>query len=479
MKVRVQTILFGIVTSSTAAIPMVLGMAACAGDDERPTTYAEDATSEGTDVVSDAGPAPEASSDAKPAVDARAPFDGAAEPVTCTAGTASPCAVELVAGDHHFCARLSDATVRCWGADMFGQLGRGESGGPSPDAGAMPAVVGLTNVAQLSAAGDVTCALLDDGSIACWGANLAGTLGLAVDPAVADFDPHPTPAQVELGGATASRVDVGHGNVCALLTTGALVCWGDTQSRKLVRTGVDEGIIVGPGPAELDASGYTRTFGSSNTMFALGKSGGVFVWGAVAGDLGFLSGRLSSRSPESVPKPIDELSNVTSFAASPILFRQRTVPNHPRPVEVPYAHACAIANGEVFCWGRTFGGALCTGMPDNEALAKRAPIDSIEWPQQIAVGDDTTCVRMSDGQVQCCGDNVNGSLGTPNVGASSAFFAPATEVHEHVVHLAASQSSYCALVQGGTVECWGSNAWGELGSGPDYVAHATPTKITF
>lgn len=475
MKLRVHPLLFGIVTTSSAALPLMLAMAACSSDDESPATRAEDAGAERPtdDVVSDAGPSPEANSDATPA-DARAPFDGAAEPVTCAA---SPCAVELVAGDHHFCARMSDGTVRCWGADNWGQLGRGESGEP-PAGEAIVAAVGLANVAQVSAAGDTTCALLADGSVDCWGSNLSGALGLGVDPAVSDFDPHPTPSPVDLGGAAAARVDVGYGNTCALLGAGGLVCWGDAQSRKLARPDVEEG-VVGPGAADLDASRYARTVGSSNTMFALTTTGGVLVWGAVAGDLGLLSGRLTSRSPESTPKPIDELSSVTSFAASAILSRLWQVPGVPRPVEVFYGHACAIANGEVFCWGRTFGGALCTGMPDNENLPKRAPIDSNEWPQEVAVGDDTTCVRMSDGKVQCCGDNVNGALGTQAIGEASAFFSPATEISHRVVRIVASQSSYCVLVQGGTVECWGSNAWGELGNGPDYVAHATPTKIGF
>lgn len=476
MKLRVQTVLFGVLTSSTAAMPLVLGMAACASDESSTVTSQDAMPSTTSDVASDGGPTLEASSDSRPPLDARAPFDAALEPVTCSGG---PCAVELVAGDHHFCSRMSDGTVRCWGADDWGQLGRGESAEVPPEGAAIPASVGLTNVAQLSAAGDVTCALLANGSIECWGANLSGTLGVAIDPAISDFDRHPTPSPVDLGGAPAVRVDVGYGNVCALLGTGAMVCWGDTQSRKLARPDVEEGVVVGPGEAVLDATSFARTPGSSNTMFALTKSGSVVVWGAVAGDLGLLSGRLTSRSPESTPKPIDELSNVTSFAASSILSRRRVVPGSPRPVEVFYGHACAIANGEVFCWGRTFGGALCTGMPDNENLPQRAPIDSIEWPQEVAVGDDTTCVRMSDGTVQCCGDNVNGSLATPNVGESSAFFAPAMEISEHVVRIAASQSSYCALLQGGTVECWGSNAWGELGNGPDYVAHATPTKIGF
>ena len=33
-------------------------------------------------------------------------------------------AAEIALGGSHSCARLTDATVRCWGANVVGQLGR-------------------------------------------------------------------------------------------------------------------------------------------------------------------------------------------------------------------------------------------------------------------------------------------------------------------------------------------------------------------
>ena len=98
------------------------------------------------------------------------------------------------------------------------------------------------------------------------------------------------------------------------------------------------------------------------------------------------------------------------------------------------------------------------------------------WPQQIAVGDETTCIRLTDGTVQCCGENINGALARSTDETFSAYFTPATAFKSHAVHVAASEGSICALVQGGTVECWGTNTHGELGMIPDREAHPSPMK---
>ncbi len=469
MRARIRKIQFG-----GGPIAAAVLIAACSVDDvELGATDPVVSDSEG-----DSSPTP----DAGPAVDARPPFDPSAETVTCTA---EPCAVELVAGENHFCARMSDGTARCWGDDFWGQLGRGDAEEPI-EPGSIPPVVDLSDAVQISAAGRATCALLANGAVSCWGSNLLGELGLHAEPPFEDFDRHPVPSPVALDGAIATRVEVGIDSACAALTTGELACWGGTQELKLARSDVwDRGFpaVVGPGNAEVDASAYTKTFVSSKTTLALTKTGEVFSWGAIAGTDGIVSGRISSVSPSLTPKRVEELSNVTSVAVSALLERQPSDPNQrpggPGFAVESYGHACAIANGEVFCWGKSFHGALCTGLPDSEPVPKLAPTVGPAWPQQITVGDETTCVRMSDGAVQCCGENTNGALATGSAKGFSGVFVRASAFKSHAVHVVASRASVCALVQGGTVECWGSNANGELGRAPDNGAYATPVKITF
>jgi alpha-tubulin suppressor-like RCC1 family protein len=78
------------------------------------------------------------------------------------------------------CARLADGTVRCWGDNSHGQLGDGtltRSDAPvvvlREGAGAP---VPLDDVRELSAAGHHACATRGDG-VWCWGSDLCGQLG--------------------------------------------------------------------------------------------------------------------------------------------------------------------------------------------------------------------------------------------------------------------------------------------------------------
>lgn len=427
--------------------------------------------------------------DAGPAPDARPPFDPTPGTVACAG---DPCALELVAGDHHFCARMKDGTVRCWGDDDRGALGRGD-GADAGDAGSAAAqpVVGLAGATQISAGGRTTCARVDDGGVRCWGANVTGELGLAVDPPVADEDPHPTPEPVALA-EPALRVDVGHGSACAVLTSGGLACWGRDEHAQLARgaAAVGWGTIRGPGLAETGKVAFALARTGNSTSLGLTKTGELWSWGALAGDEGLLSGRVASISPDSTPKRIVQLAGVTGFALSPTVqpdegedpkdpvFGPGIPGGEPPP---PRAHACAIAGGEVYCWGRSDTGALCTGLPDREVRPAHAPVRAKHWPQQIAVSDEITCVRMTDGAVMCCGSDLKGRLGTGTVGVFSTFLTPAKAFTGHAVQVATSLRAVCALVKDGTVACWGGNQRGELGlvAGPDDLPHPTPTKVAF
>ena len=148
------------------------------------------------------------------------PIPGAGSPIPASLVALGQQALAVTAGNAHTCALLADASVRCWGADLNGQLGDG-----SPDDGSStpstPVALGGPAVA-VSAGGTSTCALLADGTVRCWGADDLGQLG--------DGGPIPgsakaTPATVALG-QPALAVSVGDDHACALLADGAVRCWG-------------------------------------------------------------------------------------------------------------------------------------------------------------------------------------------------------------------------------------------------------------
>jgi len=145
-------------------------------------------------------------------------------------------AVEVAAGSSHTCVRLqngAEQALKCWGANWLGQLGlgdttdRGGMGGQMGDS--LPAVqLGTGRSAVALALGDYhSCALLDDASVKCWGANRYGQLGMGDTWAWAwggeGGEMGDSLPAVDLGpGRAVVQLAAGDDHTCALLEDGQL-----------------------------------------------------------------------------------------------------------------------------------------------------------------------------------------------------------------------------------------------------------------
>ena len=133
-------------------------------------------------------------------------------------------ATRVAAGDEFACALLEDGTARCWGLGESGQRGDGTFDRFS----AVPvAVTGITSAVDVAGGYDHACALLGDGTIRCWGSNVYGQLG---DPST-----HPgSTVPVAVSGITgAAAITTGADHACALLGDGTLRCWGKNDTGQL------------------------------------------------------------------------------------------------------------------------------------------------------------------------------------------------------------------------------------------------------
>src|SRR4051812_12634935 len=146
-------------------------------------------------------------------------------------------------------------------------------------------------------------------------------------------------------------------------------------------------------------------------------------------------------------------------------------------------HACGVVNGIVHCWGESLLGATGTGLPGVTVLPTAVVTRGDVYAKQVAVGRENTCARFTDGSIQCTGDNAHGQLGRIGAAGTSAFadyFALADAFTERAIQVAVSDEAVCALVEGGTVRCWGGNAHDELGRGKtDALSHPQPVSIVF
>ena len=86
-------------------------------------------------------------------------------------------AKQIAAGGFHTCAILNDNSVKCWGYNGNGQLGYGDTRNRnSPPANSINLGEGQT-AKQIIAGNSHTCAIVSDDSVKCWGNNRNGQLG--------------------------------------------------------------------------------------------------------------------------------------------------------------------------------------------------------------------------------------------------------------------------------------------------------------
>ena len=157
------------------------------------------------------------SASATPTHEATAPTSLGDNLPTVSLGTGRT-ATALTAGSNHTCALLDNGTVKCWGSNGSGQLGLGDTNprgdGANELGDNLPTVsLGTGHTAPtVSGGGTHTCARLENSQVKCWGNNDSGQLGLG--------DTNPA-ATAPTSSATTPTVDLGTGRTSAAVTAGA------------------------------------------------------------------------------------------------------------------------------------------------------------------------------------------------------------------------------------------------------------------
>jgi len=282
---------------------------------------------------------------------------------------------------------------------------------------------------------------------------------------------------------TYTKVSAGATSTCALTQAGKVRCWGNNSSGQLGNGTTTNSSL----PIELTA------LGSGNKDIAVGGTAACVVthedtvkcWGNNAyGQLGNGS-TASSTTPVSVCAYVD--------CAQGELFSDAVA------ISAGYSHFCAMHatafnNNRISCWGRNNYGQLGNSL--YEELYYSYPVlvsqtndtntSSIDGFTAVEVGDGYSCgILGSEGYVLCWGRNTEGQLGnktrTNGANANPGFVcagASSSSCSEDplsdVVQLAAGKSTSteygnvahtCVRLRDTTMKCWGSNFYGQLGTG--------------
>jgi len=139
-----------------------------------------------------------------------------------------------------------------------------------------------------------------------------------------------------------------------------------------------------------------------------------------------------------------------------------------------YKHTCVLfPTGTVSCWGYNQLGELGNGTITNNSVP--TAVSGLGAVATSSSGAAHTCAVLMNGELYCWGDNEVGEIGTgsANRGTPYGISNPVqVEQGSKIVGVSAGFVHTCALVSGGSVDCWGYNFDGQVGDGT--VNHIRP-----
>ena len=258
---------------------------------------------------------------------------------------------KVSSGGYHTCALTPAGSVRCWGNDYEGELGNNVT---LPGTNSLfPVLTVIANATDISAGNYHTCAVLSTGggTVWCWGWNYYGQLGNGATLYLSTTNSS-TPVQVKnLSGlgtlSGASTVSAGWFHTCAVITGGAVDCWGRGASYAL---GDGNDSTDYSYPVQVYATGTTpqtgvaaASAGSYDSCALIGS--GVKCWGD--NEYGQLGNGTTDESY--YPTPVSSLANVAAMSVG-------------GDNSDAGEYACAlITGGAVKCWGTDYYGELGDG----------------------------------------------------------------------------------------------------------------------
>ena len=131
-------------------------------------------------------------------------------------------------------------------------------------------------------------------------------------------------------------------------------------------------------------------------------------------------------------------------------------------------HNCAINSGQIYCWGANWGGQLGNNTTTNSSVPVLVDTSGVlagKTITSVQVSEDHSCA-LADGQIYCWGDNYEGKLGNNTTTNSSVPVAidPGNVLAGKTITSIALGVYYTCAVADGQAYCWGYNGEGQLGN---------------
>ncbi|MDA8838829.1 hypothetical protein N9N26_06185, partial [Candidatus Poseidoniales archaeon] len=491
--------------------------------------------------------------------------------------------LDFDAGERHTCAVRNDSKVSCWGTGTSGQIGDGYTATHlSPQQVDSPSWASYTKV---TAGSTHTCALLDDGGVMCWGNNSYGQLG---DGTTNDSL---IPTNVTMIPSSLNVVDVvaGDGGTCVVDDRAGVWCWGDNSNGKLglnstIQTAaqieplhfsessalmgvLSFGSLTGA-PLTLQPATSHRLFGNNSggsddvnitisvglaadyptTQFNLTRNtstvnvspsitDGPYTFTAVPELPAGLNLGLSNGTIWGMPTAVHSLTNHTLFVennsgydtlpfsvqvhdipptlqypfSSYTLIRNWTIdpispshqnghvekinissplptgleiygliPQNPIQTESGSYYTCYTADEALKCFGRNYNGQLGIGSTTDHNTSQTVDLGTGRSAVSVSAGNHHTCAVLDDGSLKCWGRNSYGELGIGGTTGWNVQYTTPQVVDlgtgRTAVSVSAGNYHTCAILDDGSLKCWGDNLDGQLGIGST-TRQTTPQTV--
>jgi len=448
------------------------------------------------------------------------PYTGTPVQVTIDANDNSLTSVtDITVGSSHTCALLQTGGVKCWGLSLAGRLGNNSQLNPGNfpvdvrvDSNGTP----LTGVRSISAGADFTCAVLQGGTVKCWGVNSYSQLGTLGSNTLVAQDVVRDAQGTLLSNIVA--VTTGDEHACAQTQLGAVWCWGRNHVYQAGKTAPNP--VVFPTLVTMSGLAVELVAGTGHTC-ARQANGQVECWGGNAwGQLG--TGISSAPSLPIMATAVPPLRSITAGGDTTCgqkLTEDTTIcwgkhssgqlgngtlmkPNvavetvkqagtaffngssiSKISVSKGYGHTCAIDNTQrLFCWGSNILGQI----GDGTTAHKPTPVlvSLLSGVEDVYTGSDFTCaIANPNKSIYCWGHNNFGQLGNglkdkgtlvPTLVKNPDNNQPFTGMFT----VTGGTSHVCTIDGFKKIWCWGANTGGQLGRGNfDNTYAAIPQRI--
>jgi alpha-tubulin suppressor-like RCC1 family protein len=355
---------------------------------------------------------------------------------------------------------LAQTQPYAWGWNSFGQVGNN-----SPAQQNLPAAVSASGVlagktvVALSAGENHTLALCSDGSLASWGWNWYGQLGIgnnaqSLVPVMVNASAFPSPNSV-------TAIAAGQLHSLALCSNGALFAWGHnvtgvlgngSLAGSLVPVGVNQSGVLSGKVVKAIAAGY-------NHCLVLCADGTLAAWGNnFSGQLGN-----NSTTPSSLPILVE---------ASGVLAGRTVI-----AIAAGHGHSLVLcSDGSMVSWGQNSSGQLGNNSFTDSLVPVLVNMNVApgvflgRTVVAISAGDYHSLGLCDDGAAIAWGLNSSGQVGenTSNPwrsvpGLVNTTIGVSALAGKTVTAIAAGSGHNLVVCSDGTVAAWGRNSEGQIG----------------